>query len=196
MSPQGRFGKYGDMKRLHRLRASGIRTLPPKDARVRDRSASPGSWRVSIRRANLSDIGSIGRLSTTVFSVYGPYGHLIPGWFESNLAITLVATEKGAPVGFAMMGRLFPEAPEKESRCELLALAVEPRLHRRGIGGMLLRSIEKEAKRLGESVLFLHTGVDNLPAQNLFKKNHFIPLSFKKHFYPAGQDAVMMIKDI
>jgi ribosomal protein S18 acetylase RimI-like enzyme len=137
----------------------------------------------------------IGRLSEKVFSLYGPYGHLVPAWFESGLTLTLVAVEKGAPVGFAMMGK-FLEGPEKETRCELLAIAVEPGLHRRGIGRTLLRDIEKEAERLGETALLLHTAMDNVPAQDLFKNHHFIPLSLKKHFYPAGQDAVMMIKVI
>jgi ribosomal protein S18 acetylase RimI-like enzyme len=195
VSRQGRFGKYGEMKRLDRLRNSGTRTLPGKAAPEGGRQALFQSGRISIRRANLSDIGFIGRLSGKVFSVYGPYRHLVPGWFESNLTITLVAVEKGAPVGFAMVGRLF-EGPEKENRCELLAIAVEPHLHCRGIGGMLLRKIEKEAARLGESVLFLHTAMDNVPAQDLFKKHHFTPLSLKKQFYHAGQDAVMMIKTL
>ena len=183
------------MKRLDRLKHSGIRILPAADSRGSGRGASFGTGRIAIRRAALSDIGFIGRLSTKVFSVYGPYGHLVPEWFESGVTITLVAIQKGAPAGFAMVGRLL-EGPEKENRCELLALAVEPRLHRRGIGAMLLRSIEKEARRLGETALFLHTATDNLAAQDLFKKNHFIPLSLKKHFYPACQDAVMMMKAV
>jgi ribosomal protein S18 acetylase RimI-like enzyme len=137
----------------------------------------------------------IGRLSGSVFNVYGPYQDMVPAWFESGLAPTIVAVEKGAPVGFAMMGR-FLEGPDQETRCELLAIAVEPRLHRRGFGEMLLHKIEKEAKRLGETTLSLHTAMDNVPAQNLFKKNHFVPLSLKKRFYPSGQDAVMMIKVI
>ena len=181
------------MKRLVRPTNSGIRPLQAKAEQQGGRPAFLGSARIAIRRANPSDIAFIGRLSGKVFSDYGPYRHLVPGWFESDLAITLVAVEKDAPVGFAMMGRLF-EDPEKRNRCELLAIAVEPRVNRRGIGEMLLRRMEKEAKRLGESALFLHTAMDNLPAQDLFKKNRFIPLSLKKHFYPEGQDAVMMVK--
>lgn len=183
------------MKRLDRLRKSVTPTLPARASADRGRRDFFRSGRISIRGAVLSDIDFIRRLSERVFSVYGPYGELVPGWFESNRTITLVAVEKGAPVGFAMMGRLF-EGPEKQSRCELLAIAVEPHLHRRGVGGMLLRKIEKEAERFGESVLFLHTATDNVPAQDLFTKNHFTSLSLKKHFYPAGQDAVMMMKAV
>lgn len=181
------------MKRLQRLRDS--RTLKETERAERGRGPSSGfhSKRISFRRAGLSDVEFIGRLSGRVFSVYGPYRDMVPGWFESGLAPAIVAIEKGEPVGFAMMGR-FLEGPDQETRCELLAIAVEPRLHRRGIGEMLLRKIEKEAKTLGETRLSLHTATDNVPAQNLFKKNHFVPLSLKKRFYPSGQDAVMMIK--
>ncbi|MBN2034153.1 MAG: GNAT family N-acetyltransferase [Deltaproteobacteria bacterium] len=153
------------------------------------------SRRISIRRADRYDIGFIGRLSAEVFSVYGPYGHLVPEWFESDLTVTLIAIVGGLPSGFVMMGRLFGSV-EKENRCELLAIAVEPHLHRRGIGGMLLRKIQKEAERLGESTLILHTAVDNFPAQDLFRKHGFISLSLKRHFYPSGRDAVMMKKAV
>jgi ribosomal protein S18 acetylase RimI-like enzyme len=196
VSRQGRFGKYGDMKRLERLRGSRTHMLPARAAPQHGRPARFRAERISIRRADLSDMNFIGRLSGRVFSVYGPYTHLVPAWFESGLTLTLVAVEKGVPVGFAMMGRFLEGLEKQETRCELLAIAVDPSLHRRGIGGMLLCKIEKEAERLGETALLLHTAVDNVPAQDLFKKNHFIPLSLKKHFYPAGQDAVMMIKAI
>jgi len=151
--------------------------------------------KISIRRANPADIGFIGQLSGRAFSVYGPYRSLVPGWFESNSTVTLVAVEQGKPVGFAMMGRLLGET-EKESRCELLAIAVEPHGRRRGVGRMLLREMEREADRLDERFLFLHTATDNVPAQELFKKIGFTALSLKKHFYPSGHDAVMMMKVI
>jgi ribosomal-protein-alanine N-acetyltransferase len=183
------------MKRLDRLRKSGTRVLPsgyePQDRRPTFLRAG----KISIRRANLADIGFIGQLSGRAFGVYGPYRNLVPGWFESNATRTLVAVEKGKPVGFAMMGRLLDES-EKENRCELLAIAVEPDVRRRGVGRMLLRAMEREADRLAERILFLHTAIDNIPAQKLFKKIGFTALSLKKHFYPSGQDAVMMMKVI
>jgi ribosomal-protein-alanine N-acetyltransferase len=151
--------------------------------------------RLVVRRANLSDIGFIGQLSGKVFNVYGPYRSLVPQWFESGSTITLIAVQQGRPVGFAMMGHLF-EGHQEENRCELLAIAVQPGAQRLGIGRMLLQRIEEEADRLGEPILFLHTATENLPAQELFKKHGFRPLLLKKRFYPAGQDAVMMIKAV
>jgi ribosomal protein S18 acetylase RimI-like enzyme len=190
---QGRFGKYGDIKRLDRLRKSGTRVTLSRFEQEDRRATFPRTRKISIRRANLSDIGFISQLSGKVFSVYGPYRSLVTEWFESGSALSLIAVEKGKPVGFAMIGRLWNES-EEQNRCELLAIAVDPAAQRRGIGRILLQKMEKEADRLSERVLFLHTAADNIPAQNLFKKMGFAALSVKKHFYPSGQDAVMMMK--
>jgi ribosomal-protein-alanine N-acetyltransferase len=181
------------MKRLERLRKSGTRFRASEEVPEFRRGASFRSGKISVRRANPADIGFIGRLSGKAFSVYGPYRSLVSGWFESNSTLTLVGIEKGRPVGFAMMGRL-PDEGEKEHRCELLAIAVEPEARRRGVGRMLLREIEGEADRLNEHILFLHTAAENIPAQNLFKTKGFTLLSVKKNFYPSGQDAFEMMK--
>lgn len=193
MSRRGCFGKYGDIKRRDCLRHSGLPVLPIHQASIERRPAHPQPVKISIRRADPSDKEFISSLSGKVFSVYGPYEVLATGWFESELTWTFVAFEKGRSVGFAMMGRLFDDR-ENRNRCELLAIAVEPNLQRRGVGGMLLRKIEEEAQRLGEASLFLHTALNNLPAQALFRKNQFTSLVLKKHFYPGGQHALMMTK--
>jgi ribosomal-protein-alanine N-acetyltransferase len=192
---RGRFGKYGDIKRIDRLRKSGIRTKPYGE-RPRDRRPPfIAETKLLVRRANLSDIRFIGQLSGKVFSVYGPYRRLVPQWFESGFTVTLIAVQQSVPVGFAMIGAL-SDGLQGESQCELLAIAVRPDAQRRGIGRLLLWKIEEEAGRLGEPVLCLHTALVNLPAQELFKKHGFHSLQLKKRFYPAGQDAVMMIKDV
>jgi ribosomal protein S18 acetylase RimI-like enzyme len=83
-----------------------------------------------------------------------------------------------------------------ESVCELLAIAVEPDRQQQGIGARLLQEMEKETKELGEGSLVLHTAVENLFAQKLFSKAGYEPCGIKQSFYPAGQDALMMVKDI
>jgi len=167
--------------------------MPRKGAPGKDGPASFKSGRISIRKARPSDRGFISRLSEKVFSVYGPYGNLVPAWFESGRPLAFTAVEKESPIGFAMMGRL-REGPEESSPFELLAIAVKPGAHRRGVGDLLLRRVEKEAAKLGVSALHLHTATDNLPARELFKKHRFISLSIKKRFYSEGQDAVMMVR--
>ena len=38
------------------------------------------------------------------------------------------------------------------------------------------------------------TAKENIPALNLFTRNRFASWGLKKHFYPAGQDALIMAK--
>jgi len=181
------------MKKLLRLKKSGLRLLPFLFRAEEKSTTSMQKVRITVRRANRSDIGFIGELSEKAFKVYGPYGDLVPGWFKSGSTITLVALSNGRRAGFVMIGRLSYES-EDRNRCEILAIAVEKEQRRQGIGRMLLREIEKEAERLNESILFLHTATTNISAQQLFRKSGFTAQSVKKKFYPSGQDAVMMMK--
>jgi ribosomal-protein-alanine N-acetyltransferase len=202
MGRQGRFGKYGETKRFARLRQSGMRH--PTGRTFEHKPWGQGSpavkshdqrGRVRIREAVPSDEGFINRLSAKVFNSYGPYSEMIPRWLELGTTITLVALEEGKPVGFVMLGSL-----EHDLRIptvsEVLAIAVEPHRQRVGIGETLLREIENKAASMGEKRLFLHTAIENVAAQKLFIKNAYLLQENKRSFYPKGQDALMMVKEI
>jgi ribosomal protein S18 acetylase RimI-like enzyme len=202
MGHQGRFGKYGETKRSARLRQSGMRHSTGHTSEDNPRPGGSTAFkphdrrgRVYIREAVPSDEGFIIRLSAKVFSIYGPYMETIRRWMELGTTITLIALEKGKPAGFGMVGALEPDL-RIPTVTELLAIAVEPDRQRMGIGEMLLREIEKRTASLGEKRLFLHTATENVAAQKLFIKNAYRPQEMKRKFYPKGQDAVMMVKEI
>ncbi|MGD2125058.1 MAG: GNAT family N-acetyltransferase [Desulfobacteraceae bacterium] len=202
MGKRGRFGKYGETKRLGRLRQSGIRGLRHKGPEDRSYKSNLHSKkgpyqkrRVRIRAARLTDGGFIRQLSGKVFSIYGPYKDRISQWFESGMTMTLIALVDGEPAGFVMTGRLSQD-PDIAFLCELLAIAVEPEKQQMGIGQMLIKETEKKAAELGEKRLFLHTATENLAAQKLFSKSGYRPCTIKRKFYPAGQHALMMSKEI
>lgn len=148
-----------------------------------------------IRECRGSDRGFISRLSRRVFSIYGPYEETITEWFDSGLAVTLVAELRKQPAGFVMLGRLLSEESGMD-RCELLAVAVEPERQKMGIARLLIEKIEKRAVRLHVKRLFLHTAIQNIPAQHLFTKAGYRPYQTKSRFYPEGQDALAMVKDL
>jgi len=102
---------------------------------------------------------------------------------------------EGRPVGFVMIGAL-PGDREGETRVEVLAIAVVPEFQHRGIGKELLQHAQKSLEELGDQRLFLHTAKENLVGQKLFLRNGFTPVELKKGFYPSGQDALMMVKDL
>ena len=141
------------------------------------------------------DADYIRSLSKKVFEQYGPYESLLVQWFESGFTVTLLALMEKHAVGFAMLRRL-EHGRFLPSVSELLSIAVEPSKWRLGIGDFLMDEIIREAERLGVETVVLHTAIDNLPAQILFRKHGFSEVGMKKKFYPKGQDAITMYKDI
>jgi ribosomal-protein-alanine N-acetyltransferase len=120
---------------------------------------------------------------------------MLPQWFESGITLTLLAFMDSMPVGFAMLSR--PEPTWVLPRiCELLAIAVEPAKQRLHVADLLLKNLEKTAGKLKVKKLVLHTAKQNFPAQNLFRKHGFVPSEIKKSFYPNGQDALLMYKNL
>jgi ribosomal-protein-alanine N-acetyltransferase len=150
---------------------------------------------VTVRPAKPEDLHYIRSLGKKVFQQYGPYEEMLVGWFESGFTITFLALTERRPVGFAMLSGqkgiwYLPRVSE------LLAIAVEPEKWKLGIGDLLMKEVQRKAEAEGVEMLILHTAVENLPGQKLFKKYGFVPLDIKKNFYPEGQDALMMYKDI
>jgi ribosomal protein S18 acetylase RimI-like enzyme len=202
MGRQGRFGKYGETKRFARLRQSGMRQ---RTGRASEANPWPGNStsvrphdhgnRVHVRQAVPSDVGFIIRLSGKVFNIYGPYREMIRLWLDLDTTITFIALQEGEPAGFAMLGTIESDLTIP-AVTEILAIAVGPDRQRMGVGQMLLREVEKRAASVGEKRLILHTATGNIAAQKLFMKNAYRPLETKRKFYPKGQDALMMVKEI
>lgn len=199
MGRRGRFGKYGDSKRTAGLRRARMernlagRALKAPGApptRPRRHLVEPS---VSLREAGPQDLSPIRELSGTAFEPYGSYAETLSRWFLAPFTLTLVAHQGAELAGFAMLG-LPSEVHRMPPTAELLAIAVAPAYRRRGIGGRLLRTLLKQARRLGVQRVILHTAVENAPAQRLFGRHGFSAGRCKPAFYPAGQDAIMMCR--
>ncbi|MBW1862414.1 MAG: GNAT family N-acetyltransferase [Deltaproteobacteria bacterium] len=202
MSNRGRFGKYGEMKRFDRLRQARVKTpsfhgSEIKSFKLRNPLKNQANEKTStrIRLANISDVDFIGQLSGKVFNIYGPYDELVPQWFGLDFTVSIIAIMVGKPVGFAMIGHLYKKQ-DLHDVSELMAIAVEPEKQKMGIGKMLIREMEKKASELNIQRIFLHTAVENLPAQRLFVECGYQKDGIKSGFYPAGQDAVVMSKNL
>ncbi|UCF83861.1 MAG: GNAT family N-acetyltransferase [Desulfobacteraceae bacterium] len=200
MGKRGRFGKYGEIKRISRIRnarAAPHHTPEGKTKATRwmtfQKKKKPERSQITIEAAQGSDVEFIHCLSKKVFSVYGPYEDMLARWFDSDTTVTLLAFMEARPVGFAMLGR---HQRERDSRqvAELLAIAVEPAKQKSGIGDSLIREIVKKGEELRIEIVVLHTALENMPAQRLFKKHGFTASEIKKGFYPQGQDALLMYK--
>ena len=201
MGRQGRYGKYGENKRLECLRQAGVHN-PPQKAKVHPveggsfhRKRGPKSDPIRIVASRASDIDFIKRLSGSAFRKYGCYQGVIAQWFQSEMTETVIGQVNGRPVGFAMVG-VIPDKTSDQNVCELLAIAVEPAKQKRGIGEMLLKAAEKKASEQLVGRIFLHTAKDNFAAVDLFTRTGYVSSGLKKHFYPEGQDAFIMSKSI
>ncbi|MFC1868912.1 GNAT family N-acetyltransferase [Thermodesulfobacteriota bacterium] len=201
MGNRGRYGKYGETKRFDRLRRVRTEACPPKRPLIspfRSRT-SPNNIlsqesSIALRPARDSDAYFIKRLSGKIFNVYGPYEEYLPKWFESDKSVTIVACVDRQTVGYAMIGDMF-EKYNLRNVSELLAIAVDPKKQRKGIGGLLLREVDRKAIELNIERIFLHTATKNLKARRLFIKNGYRPWEIKGRFYPEGQDAIVMSKE-
>jgi len=140
-----------------------------------------------IRLATKDDYSFIRQLSREVFSVFGKYDEIIPQWFLNPDVITIIYVKNGHPMGFAML-YLFSG--------EILAIAVNPKYQRKGIGSALLIHLETIAKQLGLGRLLLHTAKDNIVARLFFQKLGFKVIGRKENYYPKGQSAFMMSKPL
>jgi len=203
MGNRGRFGKYGDHKRIKRLQDARIKSdsVPsaiPESNRFSERYKKKVSRKgpgISIRPATPLDVSFVGSLSKKAFQKYGPYETILPRWLRSGLTSSFIAIREKRPVGFAMLGRPSHKM-DALGMLELLALAVEPANRRLGIGDLLMKEVEREAVRQNIEKVILHTAVKNSPGRRLFGKHGFMTLEVKGNFYPEGQDAVLMYKDL
>jgi ribosomal-protein-alanine N-acetyltransferase len=83
-----------------------------------------------------------------------------------------------------------------QNASELLAIGIEPENQGLGLGEKLMGEVEKKAFMLEIKRLFLHTASKNYPALSLFAKAGFKPWGVSRKFYPEGQDAVVMSKEV
>ncbi|MFC1494461.1 GNAT family N-acetyltransferase [Thermodesulfobacteriota bacterium] len=145
--------------------------------------------------ASNSDKLFLSNLSKKAFSTFGDYEEVVLKWFESEYSRTLIATYKEIPAGFAMLSKPIDRYDPNNS-AELLAIAVVSEYSRLGIGSNLTKRIDELAYETGTKMIFLHTATENKYALKLFSSSGFRVWQTKKEFYPKGQDAFVMMKEI
>jgi ribosomal protein S18 acetylase RimI-like enzyme len=153
------------------------------------------SKRVLLRPAEEGDLKYIRDLSGRLFEDYGPYGDMLPDWFRQGAAATFLVMIEDRPAAFAMLGEPWKRGLSPRTS-ELMAIGVEPGRQRLGLGGLLMTKIEQVARERGIELLVLHTAIENKPGQRLFLRNGFVVAEIRRKFYPKGQDAIMMYKEI
>ncbi len=190
------YGKPYGYKRGKRLRqscGSGLHRAVPSSCAGGLCGGTPEPVSLRYRSGNTRDREFVVKLSSEAFQRFGPYGEIIDQWLHSPELRFFVACGGAAQVGFSAMT---PGGPSNESLAVLLAIAVKPEFHRRGIGSRLLRMAVEWSSREGFRAMEAHTSVDNRGARSLFKRMGFIESAFADGYYPRGQRAVHLLRVI
>ena len=78
-------------------------------------------------------------------------------------------------------------APGEE---EILLIAVNPPVRRKGLGARLIASLAADARQRGAERLFLEMRENN-PARTLYEAQGFVPIGRRKNYYSLGDGARM-----
>ena len=135
---------------------------------------------IAIRRGNVRDrafVIDLGkRVSSTSVSslrlglpplVEGAYERLVEYVFAREHDV-IVADVEGAPAAFALVIYDMPDEITLTEQAFIAYMAVEPAWERRGIGRLLMTTIEEQARRRGLPYVSLMVTEDNAPARELY----------------------------
>lgn len=107
----------------------------------------------------------------------------------SNTHATLLPADGGAlhdpadAMGFAIVRA----APGEE---EILLIAVDPSVRRRGLGAKLIANLASDAHQRGAERVFLEMRENN-PARTLYEAQGFAPIGRRKNYYSLSDGARM-----
>jgi ribosomal protein S18 acetylase RimI-like enzyme len=152
-----------------------------------------------IEPAEPKDVAHVRRISKVVFEEYGSYADILPRFFVAQGVTTYFARVGKNVVGFIMVGFLPWKGGDSNSDAwiaDILAIAVEPTLHRKGVGSALMNKMLHLADEMCEwrdvREIQLTCAATNQAGLGFFERFGF-SITDKQHgHYSGGQPAVRM----
>ena len=146
---------------------------------------------MTIRDGRPGDAAFVVALGAVAFARFGEYGSIMQGFLESPDVASFVAEAAGDPVGFALVD----VPPAHRGFADLVAIAVDSRHRRTGVGRALLkRVIAASEERDWPSSLVLTVADDNAAAITLFRSQGFEMIPGALGRYAGGQTSRRMAK--
>jgi ribosomal-protein-alanine N-acetyltransferase len=138
---------------------------------------------VAMRRRHLR---AVLRIEAQVYP--RPWSHSL---FVSELALRSTRAYVVAKIGREVVG--YAGLMMSLTDGHVTTIAVDPALHRHGIGTRLLLALARESIRRGATALTLEARVSNKAAQEMYRRFGFTAAGIRKGYYAdTGEDAVVM----
>jgi [ribosomal protein S18]-alanine N-acetyltransferase len=147
--------------------------------------------RLTVREGRPADAPFVVGLGVVAFARFGDYGPIMEEFLASPDVATFIAEGAGQRVGFALV-----DLPSTHPGiADLVAIAVEARHRRSGVGRALLSHVlESLEKRGAPSVLVLTVADDNDAALALFRARGFEVVPGSLGLYAGGQSSHRMAR--
>jgi len=152
-------------------------------------SCSPSSCRLSVREATIRDIKDIVEIEYRSFpypypaSVLVTYLTLFPRYF-------LVCEYCSKVIGYIV------GVVSKDGYGHIISVAVDPEFRGRGVGRSLMESLESRMFGDGIRRFRLEVAVSNNVAISMYKSLGYKVVGVMERYYPDGEDAYLMIKEL
>lgn len=100
-----------------------------------------------------------------------------------------VLEENGVLAGYICVALLFEDA-------EIPKVATLPQFRRKGYGKKLVERVIADVRERGAEQIFLEVREGNVPAVTLYKDCGFETMRIRKQYYPDGENALEMKKEL
>ena len=110
-------------------------------------------------------------------------------WGEDAIALQLALPGAFGLIderGGMLLGRITVD------EAEVLTLAVAPLERRQGIATGLLRATTERVRAHGGTAMFLEVAIGNAPALALYRREGFIEVGRRRHYYSNSSDALVL----
>ena len=136
----------------------------------------------------MNDLDAIASLERECFS--DPWTRrMLADSYLSNNFVGVLLEEDGVIVAYGGMSIALDEA-------EIQLVAVNEMYRRCGRGRKIVEDLLEEARDRAVKRVFLEVRVSNASAQMLYLKSGFVGLYCRTRYYPDGEDAVVMKKEL
>ena len=141
----------------------------------------------TVRRLRVSDLDRILVIESASFGRSAYDRNLFAEYFNKSRGLFLVAERSGRVCGYAL-------ACISRGSAELVSIAVEPAVRRRGAASALMESLLRRVRRRGAAGLWLTVRTNNRAAHLFYAKYGFERTRRVPRYYEDGADGWRMVK--